>query len=75
MLDRLQQKGLVSRERDTSDRRLVFLRLTHAGESLIPKIRPALRRALRRHLAGFTPEEVASLKQYLGRIIENGQRP
>jgi DNA-binding MarR family transcriptional regulator len=63
----------VSRERDTGDRRLVFLRLTHAGESLIPKIRPALRRALRRHLAGFTPEEIASLKQYLGRIIENGQ--
>jgi hypothetical protein len=32
-------------------------------------------RALRRHLAGFTPEEVASLKRYLDRIIENGQRP
>src|SRR5215469_4826111 len=75
MLDRLQQKGLVSRERDTGDRRLVFLRLTPAGESLIPKIRPALRRALRRHLAGFSPEEVASLKRYLGRIIENGERP
>ncbi|HXS21548.1 MAG TPA: MarR family transcriptional regulator [Steroidobacteraceae bacterium] len=75
MLDRLQQKGLVSRERDTSDRRLVFLRLTDAGESLIPKIRPALRRALRRHLAGFSVEEVAALKRYLGRLIENGQRP
>jgi MarR family multiple antibiotic resistance transcriptional regulator len=74
MLDRLQQKGLVSRERDTGDRRLVFLRLTRAGESLIPKIRPALRRALRRHLAGFTPDEIDSLKRYLGRIIENGER-
>ena len=74
MLDRLQEKGLVTRERGTSDRRLVFLRLTHSGESLIPKIRPALRRALRRHLAGFTPEEISSLKRYLGRIIENGQR-
>lgn len=74
MLDRLQQKGLVTRERDTSDRRLVFLRLTDTGERLIPKIQPALRRALRRHLAGLTPEEVASLKRYLGRIIENGQR-
>jgi MarR family transcriptional regulator, multiple antibiotic resistance protein MarR len=74
MLDRLQDKGLVTRERDTSDRRLVFLRLTDAGERLIPKIQPALRRALRRHLVGFTPEEVASLKRYLDRIIENGQR-
>lgn len=75
MLDRLQEKGLVSRERATGDRRLVFLRLTHAGVSLIPKIRPALRRVLRRHLAGLTPEEVSSLKRYLGRIIENGHRP
>jgi DNA-binding MarR family transcriptional regulator len=75
MLDRLEEKGLVSRARDTSDRRLVFLRLTEAGESLIPKIRPALRRALRRHLTGFTPEEIDSLKRYLGRLIENGQRP
>ncbi|HEU5443498.1 MAG TPA: MarR family transcriptional regulator [Steroidobacteraceae bacterium] len=74
MLDRLQEKRLVTRERDTSDRRLVFLRLTDTGESLIPKIRPALRRALRRHLAGLTPGEVSSLKRYLGRIIENGQR-
>lgn len=74
MLDRLQQKGLVTRERDTSDRRLIFLRLTAAGESLIPKIRPALRRALKRHLAGFTAEEIASLKRYLSRLIENGHR-
>jgi MarR family transcriptional regulator, multiple antibiotic resistance protein MarR len=74
MLDRLEEKGLVTRERDTSDRRLVLVRLTGAGESLIPKIRPALRRALRRHLAGFTPVEIASLKRYLGRLIENGRR-
>ncbi len=75
MLDRLQEKGLVTRERGTSDRRLVFLRLTDAGERLIPKIRPALRRALRRHLAGFTPGEIESLKRYLGRLIANGERP
>lgn len=74
MLDRLQEKGLVSRERASSDRRLVFLRLTSAGDSLIPKIRPALQRVLRRHLAGLTASEVAGLKRCLGRIIANGQR-
>ncbi|HET9107282.1 MAG TPA: MarR family transcriptional regulator [Steroidobacteraceae bacterium] len=74
MLDRLQEKGLVSRERGTDDRRLVFLRLTRAGEKLIPKVRPALRRALRRHLAGFAPDEIESLKRYLGRLIANGAR-
>jgi len=74
MLDRLQEKGLVTRQRGVSDRRLMYLRLTLAGERLIPKVRPALRRALRRHLAGFTAAEVAGLKRYLSRLIANGQR-
>jgi MarR family multiple antibiotic resistance transcriptional regulator len=74
MLDRLQEKGLVSRERGTSDRRVVHLRLTHSGQRLIPKVRPALRRALRRHLSGFSPAEIESLKRYLSRLITNGER-
>jgi len=73
MLDRLQEKGLVSRRRDTSDRRLVFLRLTGSGVSLIPRIGPAVRRALRRHLDGFSAEEIESLKRCLNRVIQNGQ--
>ena len=74
MLDRLEEKGLVRRERGARDRRVVLLRLTEAGERLLPRIRPAARRALRRHLTGFAPEEVESLKDYLGRIIANGRR-
>lgn len=74
MLDRLEEKGLVRRERGARDRRIVLLRLTDAGERLLPRIRPAARRALRRHLAGFAPEEIESLKDYLGRIIANGRR-
>ncbi len=74
MLDRLEYKGLVRRTRAAADRRLVLLRLTEAGESLLPRIRPAARRALRRHLAGFSPEEVETLKRLLGRVIDSGQR-
>lgn len=74
MLDRLEEKGLMRRERDTADRRLVLLRLSGAGERLLPQMRPAARRALRRHLAGFTVAEIEGLRQYLGRMIENGQR-
>ena len=74
MLDRLEEKGLVRRERGARDRRVVLLRLTDAGERLLPRIRPAARRALRRHLAGFAPEEIDCLKDYLGRIIANGRR-
>ncbi len=73
MLDRLQGKGLVRRERDARDRRVVLLRLTEAGERLLPRIRPAARRALRRHLAGLAPREIERLKDYLGRIIGSGR--
>ena len=73
MLDRLQDKGLVRRERDARDRRVVLLRLTETGERLLPRIRPAARRALRRHLAGFAPREIERLKDYLGRIIGSGR--
>ena len=73
MLDRLEDKGLVRRERDARDRRVVLLHLTETGERLLPRIRPAARRALRRHLAGFAPREIERLKDYLGRIIGNGR--
>lgn len=74
MLDRLQEKGLVRRERGARDRRVVLLRLTPAGERLLPRIRPVARRALRRHLAGFKPGEIDNLKEYLDRIIATGRR-
>ena len=74
MVGRLEEKGLVRRARDARDRRVVLLRLTAAGQRLLPRIRPAARRVLRRHLAGFMPEEIDSLKGYLGRLIANGRR-
>jgi DNA-binding MarR family transcriptional regulator len=38
-LDRLEQRGLISRHRLTGDRRLVHVGLTVAGERLVAKIR------------------------------------
>ena len=72
MLDRLEEKAVLRRERCTKDRRVVFLRMTTTGEELLPQLRSAAVRVLARHLAGFNPEEVANLKQYLERMIENG---
>jgi DNA-binding MarR family transcriptional regulator len=73
MLDRLEEKAVLRRERCTKDRRVVFLRMTATGKELLPQLRSAAVRVLSRHLAGFSPEEVDNLKQYLGRMIENGQ--
>jgi DNA-binding MarR family transcriptional regulator len=73
MLDRLEEKSVLRRERCTEDRRVVFLRITASGNELLPQLREAALHVLARHLRGFSPEESASLKQYLIRMIENGQ--
>jgi DNA-binding MarR family transcriptional regulator len=72
ILDRLEDKGLVRRERCQDDRRVVFLRVAAAGRAQLPRLRAAGGRVLEDHLAGFKPAEVENLKSYLGRMIENG---
>ncbi len=73
MLDRLEEKGVLRRERCTEDRRVVYLRLTETGNELLPELRAAALRVISTHLSGFAPGEVEMLKQYLERMIKNGQ--
>jgi DNA-binding MarR family transcriptional regulator len=73
ILDRLEEKGLLRRERCREDRRVVFLKVAPAGRALLPRLRAVGTRVLDRHLAGFNPTEVENLRRYLGRMIDNGQ--
>ena len=73
MLDRLEEKAVLRRERCTQDRRVVYLRITDVGNELLPRLREGALRVLERHLRGFSPEERVTLKQFLTRMIENGQ--
>jgi MarR family transcriptional regulator, multiple antibiotic resistance protein MarR len=73
ILDRLEEKGLLRRERCQDDRRVVFLRVAPAGRAQLPRLRAVGSRVLEDHLAGLNPAEVENLKSYLGRMIENGR--
>jgi MarR family transcriptional regulator, multiple antibiotic resistance protein MarR len=73
MLDRLEEKSVLRRERCTEDRRVVYLLITETGHELLPQLREAALYVLARHLRGFSAEETTKLKQYLIRMIENGQ--
>jgi DNA-binding MarR family transcriptional regulator len=73
ILDRLEQKGLVRRERSREDRRTVVLRVAASGRSQLPRLAAAATRVLDAHLAGFSSAEIEALKSYLGRMIDNGQ--
>ena len=74
MLDRLEEKSVLRRERCTEDRRVVFLRITESGNELLPQLRTAAVQVLDHHLAGFSPAEVDAFKQFLVRLIQNGQQ-
>ncbi|HEY0766641.1 MAG TPA: MarR family transcriptional regulator [Steroidobacteraceae bacterium] len=73
IVDRLEEKGLLRRERCREDRRVVFLRIAPAGRLQLPRLMAVGARVIEAHLAGFSQAEIAALKDYLGRMIDNGQ--
>jgi DNA-binding MarR family transcriptional regulator len=72
MLDRLEEKDLLRRERSQSDRRVVHLHLTAKGKKVANKIWPVVVDGMHVHLAGFKKEEISLLNQLLGRMLANG---
>jgi DNA-binding MarR family transcriptional regulator len=74
MVDRLEARGFVRRERDKADRRAVTLHVTAAGRAALPKLRATTAALLLRMLQGFSMAEVDELKGYLQRMIANGQQ-
>jgi DNA-binding MarR family transcriptional regulator len=71
MLDRLESKGLIRRERCPNDRRLVYLELTEEGRATYPTMREISRRVGNRFLQGFTRAEASQLEGFLRRMLEN----
>jgi len=71
MVDRLEAKGLVRRQRCTEDRRLVNLELTDSGKALFPKMKLLAMQVQNRFLAGVSEEEVEQLEKTLHKILGN----
>jgi DNA-binding MarR family transcriptional regulator len=75
MLDRLEQKGLIRRERSSEDRRIVRLFLTEAGQQLYPRLPPIAVKVLNQHLRGFSRDELETMKGFLRRMLANSDSP
>jgi len=71
MLDRLEGKGLIRRNRSPEDRRLVYLELTDEGRAAYPRMRELSLAVANRFLRGFTKAEARQLEALLGRMLEN----
>jgi DNA-binding MarR family transcriptional regulator len=73
MLDRLESKGLIRRNRSTEDRRLMHLELTEEGRAVYPRMREISMAVANQFLRGFTKSEARQLEGLLGRMFENAQ--
>lgn len=71
MLDRLESKGLIRRNRSTHDRRLMHLELTDEGRAAYPRMREISMASVNQFLRGFTKGEARQLETLLMRMLEN----
>lgn len=72
LLDRLEAKKLVVRERSTSDRRVVHVRATPLGAAMAEELTPVMADTLNAHLNGFSADEWQHLLALLRRMLANG---
>jgi DNA-binding MarR family transcriptional regulator len=61
LLDRLEEAGLVDRERSTTDRRLVATRITAAGLALLRTLDAPVLAMHKRHLGHLTAKQLRTL--------------
>ena len=71
ILDRLEEKEFLQRERSREDRRVVRIELTDKGKQLADKMKQVGVDTLNHHLRGFNEDEIAQLKDFLRRMIAN----
>jgi len=66
VVDHLEKAGLVQRERQSSDRRVIHACLTRKGESLIARVFPQHAQAMREAAAALSERE----QEQLGRLLK-----
>jgi DNA-binding MarR family transcriptional regulator len=65
LLDRLEKRGLISRERDAKDRRMVLTRITPEGLKLLVRLDEPVQEAHRRQLGQLGRERLGQLAELL----------
>lgn len=63
ILDNLERRDLIRRERDQRDRRMITIHLTDAGRALIEEVFPRQVKAIQADLSILTPAEQIELRR------------
>ncbi|MFL6674642.1 MAG: MarR family winged helix-turn-helix transcriptional regulator [Massilia sp.] len=78
VIERLEQKGLVVRERNSDDKRSFFVRLTPAGDALFREVFPKVVAHGKQLFAAFSEADFDATEQVLRKLrqqIVDGARP
>jgi MarR family transcriptional regulator, 2-MHQ and catechol-resistance regulon repressor len=68
LVDNLEREGIVTRLRDTEDRRVVYVSLTPEGEALFDNLYPGHLERIREAMQRLTPEECEQLNSLLEKV-------
>ncbi|QEM70091.1 MarR family transcriptional regulator [Geobacter sp. FeAm09] len=71
ILDKLEQKGLISRSDSPADRRALHIHLTDAGRRLLERLMAISRQVREDACRGISERELASLKGTLNKVWSN----
>lgn len=75
IIDRLADKGLVSRERSTQDRRKILVRLTERGIQMANDMPWPLQERFSESLADLKEEDIEQIDSMLKRVVEMMEAP
>lgn len=82
LIDRMEERGLLARERDVDDRRVVHVSITEAGHSLLDEMVGMKRDRVRQVLSRMNMKElqhvvgaVEALRRVLGEAPDGADRP
>jgi len=75
IIDRLEAKGLISRERSTQDRRRITVRLTDRGTRLANEMPWPLQERFSKSLADLAQEEIEQIDTILKRLVAMMEAP
>lgn len=68
MIDRLEQNGLVIRQHDTKDRRVVNIILTDLGEEKFQRVLEGRKKIVERYLAVLSEQELLSMADIVEKL-------
>lgn len=74
VIDQLERRGLLTRHRSTTDRRVVELELTARGHRTIEELLPVLAGQLNEALAPFTRAEFEQMRDLMERLVDHLQQ-